>query len=221
MVDKIITVTGSAYFQPILDLSERMIQRERKKLVAGRIGGLENGYAISIVLLLVVALESYVGRVSYLQSRLATGGRPKTNRTSIPDYLAQLISSFRLQKSLTEIFVLRDAIAHGHVWELEISDHAAHGQVLHKATLLPGYGDYKYKVALNPKTRRSSIGGLNLLPSAVGMNEVVKVLDLVYRTLDFLAKKNLLERAAFNYRGRFQGKLFDFWTLSEALKSAV
>lgn len=47
MPDTIITGTGSAYFRPILDLAERMLQKPAKKLVAGRIGGLENGYGAS------------------------------------------------------------------------------------------------------------------------------------------------------------------------------
>lgn len=217
----IVTITGAAYFQPILDLTERLLQRERRKVTAARIGHRENGYALSVVLLLVVALESYVGRVSYLQSNLPKGGTAKPPRTTVPDYLAKLRKSFRLQKSLTEAFVLRDAIAHGHVWELQVSDHSVHGQVLRGAKLLPGYGDYKYQVALNPRTRRSSIGGLNLVPSAVGTNEVYKVLTLVWRTLSFLARSGLLEKAAFSYHGRFQGKPFEFWELRNVLKGAL
>jgi hypothetical protein len=221
MPDTIITVTGSSYFQPILDLTERLIQRERRKVIAGRIGYRENGYSLSIVLLLVVALESYVGRVRYLQGKLASGEKQTPQRISVPDYLMTLRKSFRLQKSLTEVFVLRDTIAHGHIWELEVSDHLTHGQVLHRANLLPGYGDYKYKIVLNPRTRRSSIGGLNLVPSAVGTQEVYKVLTLVWRTLEFLAKTKLLERAAFNFHGRFQSKPFDFWELRNVLKRAL
>ena len=205
----------------MLDLVERLIQRERKQLVAGSIGGLENGYALSVVLLLIVSLESHIGRVSYLQSNLTKGGRTKSPRQPVPDYLAGLRRSFRMQKSLTEVFVLRDAIAHGHVWKLEVSDHMVRGQILRAAALLPGYGDYKYKISLNPRTRRSSILGLNLVPSAVGFAEVEKVLNLVWRTLDFLAKHKLIERAAFAYRGRFQGKLFNFWDLRTVLKNAA
>lgn len=181
MAQTIVTVTGFTYFQPILDLAERLLQRERRKVVAGRVGERENGYSLSIVLLLVVSLESYVGRVSYLQRR-DPKGKVKPPRTTVPDYLATLRKSFGLQKSLTEVFVLRDVIAHGHVWELTVSDHAAHGQILRRADLLPGYGDYKYKVAINPSTRCTSINGLNLVPSAVGREEVFKVFNLVRRT---------------------------------------
>lgn len=219
MSENIITVAGSSYFQPISDLVERLLQRERRKVVAGRVGYPENGYALSIVLLLVVALESYVGRVSYLQREEPKVGKKKG--TSVPDYIASLRKSFGMQKSLTEVFVLRDVIAHSHVWELTVSDHAVHGQVLRAAALLPGYGDYKYKVVINPRTRRSSVLGLNLVPSAVGIREVHKVFTVVWRTLEFLAKSRLLERAAFAHYGRFRGKPFEFWELRHVLKEAL
>jgi hypothetical protein len=217
----LITVTGSALLQPILDLTSSLLRSSPRKMIAGRIGGLENGYAISVVLLLAVALESFVGRVSYLQGQLPRGGAPKLPGTSVPDYIATLRKSFRLKKSLTEVFVLRDVIAHGHVWELEISDHETHLQVLHGATLLAGYGDKKHKRVLNQNTRRSSALALNLVPSAVGLREVYKVVDVVWRTLDFLAKKGLIERQAFSYRGRLNGKPFDFWDVRQLLKDAA
>jgi hypothetical protein len=220
MQETLVTVSGSSYFQPILDLAEKLLLRERGKVVAGKVGYRENGYSLSIVLLLVVALESYVGRVRYLQSNAPGGGQPRPVRMSVPDYLVSLRKSFRLQKSLTEVFVLRDAIAHGHVWELTVSRYAGRGQILLSASLLPGYGDYKHKVVLNPRTKRSTIAGLNLVPSAVGRREVIKVIDLVWRTLEFLARSNLLERSAFSFHGRFQGRPFDFWELPRVLRSA-
>ena len=223
MSDKLITVAGSVYCQPILDLVERLLQKESRKVVAGRIGYRENGYAVSVILLSVVAFESYVGRVRYLQSQRVPPAPPKPEkkkkREAIPDYLAGLSRSFRLQKSLTEVFVLRDVLAHGHVWELDISPHKTHGQILRQATLLPGYGDYKYDVAINPRTRRSTICGLNLVPSAIGLNEVAKVLDIIQRSLESLAKANLIERNSFSFHGRFRGVPFDFWKLPELLRS--
>lgn len=217
----IITVTGSEYLQPVLDLASSLLRNAPRKIIAGRVGGLENGYAISIVLLLVVALESWVGRVSYLQSKLLRGGKPKQPKVSVPDYIASLRKSFRLKKSLTDVFVLRDTIAHGHVWELDISDHETHIQVLHQATLLAGYGDTKHQRTLNQRTRKSSALGLSLVPSAVGTRDVAKVVDVIWRTLDFLAKRGLIERAAFSYRGRLSGRLFDFWELRQVLKDAA
>lgn len=219
MAQTIVTVSGSTYFQPILDLAERLLLKERRKVVAGRVGERENGYSLSMILLLVVALESYIGRVRFLQKR-NRNGKSKPARTSVPDYLTSLRKSFGLQKSLTEVFVLRDVIAHGHVWELEISDHATHGQILRRADLLPEYGDYKYKVVINPRTRRSSINGLNLIPSAVGRDEVIKVFNIIRRTFQFLVRNGLLESAAIQFHGRLRGKPFDFWQLEEELRRA-
>jgi hypothetical protein len=217
----IVTVNGSALLQPILDLSAPLFRGLPRKLTAGGIGGLENGYAISIVLLLVVALESWIGRVSYLQSQLPRGGKPKPMKLSVPEYIGLLRKSFRMKKSLSDVFVLRDVIAHGHVWELEISDHETHGQVLHHAALLAGYGDKKHQGTLNQSTRRSSALSLNLVPSAVGIKDVAKVLDVIWKTMDFLAERGLIERSAFSYSGRLNRKPFDFWDLRQILRDAA
>jgi len=221
MAEELITVVGSSYCRSIEILVERLLKAPPGKVVAGRVGEPENGYALSIVLLLVVMLESFIGRVSDLQFRQKKNGRPKGHRESVPDYLASLRKSFGLRKSLTEVFVLRDAIAHGHVWTLSVSRHKAKGRILRRATLGAGYGDSKYRVALNARTRRTSILGLNLVPEAVGRREVAKVFDVVWRTLDYLARHKLLERSAFNYRGRYDGRPFDFWELRSVLRDAL
>jgi hypothetical protein len=111
--------------------------------------------------------------------------------------------------------------AHTGTWELEVSDHETHLQVLHRATLLSGYGNNKHQCVLNANTRRSSAQGLDLVPSAVGVREVRKVADVVWKTLHFLARNSLLEPNAFEYRGRYQGRPFDFWSFRELLKNAA
>lgn len=221
MRDRIITVVGSGYFQPILDLCERLIQRPRSEVNASRINGRENGYALSIVLLSVVILESFVGRVSDLQERLGANGKPKAFRTSVPAYIAHLRKTFTLEKSLTEVFVLRDAIAHGHVWSLEVSSHARHGQVLRSAALGSQYGNDQFKKRVNPTTRRTRALGMHVVPSAVGREEVVKVLDVTHRVLQFLARSRLIEPNVYSYHGRLHGKPFEFWSILRVLRGAA
>jgi hypothetical protein len=221
MRDRLITVVGSGYFQPILDLAERLVQKPRGKVNASRINGRENGYALSIVLLSVVMLESFVGRVSDLQARLGANGKTKAFRTSVPSYIAQLRRSFTLEKSLTEVFVLRDAIAHGHVWQLEVSSHERHGQLLRSAALGTQYGNEQFKRRVNPNTRRTRALGLHVVPSAVGREEVIKVLDVIHRVLKFLARSHLIEPNVFKFRGRFDCKPFDFWSVLQVLRCAA
>lgn len=219
MRDHHITVVGSAYFQPILDLTERLIQRPSGRAATSCINGRENGYALSIVLLSVVMLESFVGRVSYLQEGLGSRGKAKASRTSVPSYIAGLRKSFTLEKSLIEVFVLRDAIAHGHVWSLEVMSHKNHSQVLQSAALGAQYGNEQFKKRVNPAMRRTRALGLHVVPTAVGRGEVIKVIDVIHRTLKFLARSRLIEPNVFSYRGRFQRRPFEFWSVLEVLRS--
>lgn len=217
--DKLITVNGMAFLQPILDLTASLLRIQPQKLAVGRTSRSENDYAVSVVLLLVVAFESFVGRVSYLQSHLPDG-IPRKRNICIPDYIAALSKSYRLKNSLTEVFILRDAIAHGHIWELEVSDHQTNHKVL-GSKLLPDYGDKKHTLVINPKTRKSSTLTLNLVPRAVGIRDVRKVFDVVYRTLKFLAKKGLIEPQAFTYHARLNGEVLEFWNIQQLLKNAA
>ena len=221
MHDRLITVVGSGYLQPILDLAERLIQQPRGNVKASRINGRENGYALSIVLLSVVMLESFVGRVSDLQARPGAKGKTKAFRTSVASYITQLRKTFTLEKSLTEVFVLRDAIAHGHVWSLQVSSNERHGQLLQSAALGAAYGNEQFKKRVNLATRRTRALGLHVVPSAVGREEVIKVLDVIHRVLKFLARSRLIEPNVFSFHGRLRGKPFEFWSVLQVLRSAA
>jgi len=221
MRDRLITVVGSGYFQPILDLIDRLIQQPKGKLNASRINGRENGYSLSIILLSVVMLESFVGRVSDLQARVGSKGRTKAFRTSVPSYIAQLRKTFTLEKSLTEVFVLRDAIAHGHVWSLEVSSHERHGEIPRSAALSAQYGNEQFKRRVNPTTRRTRALGLHVVPSAVGREEVIKVLDVIHRVLNCLARSRLIEPNVFSFHGRLHGRPFEFWSVLQVLRGAA
>lgn len=221
MPERLITVAASGFFQPILDLCERMVQRPRQPVVASRVAFRDNGYALSVVLLAVVMFESFIGRVSDLQGRPGASGRTIRPRESVPDYLIALRKSFPLEKSLIEVFVLRNAIAHGHVWSLTVSPHATRGSVLREAKLGAAYGNAQHRLRVNPNTRRTRALGLHVVPSAVGRDEVVKVLGVIHRVLLFLVGAKLLEPNVIAYHGRFQSRPFDFWRVIEVVDRAA
>ena len=221
MAEDIITVVGSSYYQPITDLIHRLLAHERLGATSVKRGYRENGYSSAIILLLVVSFESYIARVSYLQRQRPKGGKPKMKKTSVPDYLAQLRKSFSLQKSLTEAFVLRDVLAHNHLWTLTVSHHERRHLILRRAVKDAEFGDYKYSVAVNPKTRRTSVLGLNVVPTSVGLREVAKVFDVLWRALQFLEKAELLERAAFDTNVRYGGQSQKFWGLRNVVRAAL
>ena len=221
MAKDFITVVGSSYYEPIADLIDRLLARSRSGSTPVNIGHRENGYCCSIVLLLVVTLESYVTRVNFLQRQKGRKGKRKLKGASVPDYLASLRKKFSLKKSLTEVFVLRDLLAHNHLWTQTVSQHKTHYLILRDAVLDPEFGDYKYSVSVNQKTRRTKVLGLNVVPTKVGLSEVVKVFGVIWRVLSFLQRSKLLEPAAFRGSVRFQGKTQEFWELRHVVKSAL
>ena len=210
-MEDMITIVGSDYYEPIADLLHKLLARERLGATTVKRGCRENGYSSAIVVLLVVAFESYVSRVNFLQTQKGAAGIRKTKRTSVPEYLKQLRKSFSLQKSLTEVFVLRDVLVHNHLWTLTTSPHQSKHLILHRAVKDAEYGDSKYPVFVNPRTRRTSSLGLNVVPTSVGLREVAKVMDVLWRTFQFLEKAKLLERAAFDTNVRYDGRMQKFW----------
>ena len=139
----------------------------------------------------------------------------------MPDYLAQLRKSFSLQKSLTEVFILRDVLAHNHLWTLTVSHHESKHLILRHAVKDAEFGDYKYKVSVNTRTRRTSALGLNIVPTSVGLREVAKVFDVLWRSFQFLEKAKLLERAAFDKHVWYGGQSKKFWELRHLIQAAL
>ena len=218
--DDRITVVGQRYFQPILDLAQMLLSRPTGEMTSSCLGHHENSYSLCIVLLSVVMFESLVGRVNFKQKSLGIEGKPIQKREPIPKYISRLRKSFTLEKSLSEVFVLRDVIAHGHVWLLESSSTTGQHSQLRNATKGEEYGNNAFKDRVNLKTQRTKALGLHVVPTAIGRQEVVKVLDTIFRTLQFLAHSQLIEPVAFSFPGRFKGHPFDFWSIVDVLRNA-
>ena len=82
-IPDIVTVVGSAYFQPISDLVQNLLRKPPGGPFPAGMGVRENGYSASLVVLLVAVLESYTARLRFVRnSELTAGGR------STPDLLA-------------------------------------------------------------------------------------------------------------------------------------
>lgn len=216
----IITVVGSAYYEPIADLLHKLLPHVGRGATTVKRGYYENGYSAAVVVLLVVAFESHIARVNFLQRQMGAAGKPKRKRVPVPDYLQELRKSFRLQKSLTEVFVLRDVLVHNHLWTLTISPHQTKHLILRRAIRDVECGDYKYSVSVNAQTRRTSVLGLNVVPTSVGLRDVARVMDVLWRALQFLEKSQLLERAAFDTNVRYAGQMQKFWELRDVLGTA-
>jgi hypothetical protein len=76
----------------------------------------DNAYATSIVLLLIASVESYATRLRYVRGPALNG-----KKYTVPNYIKHVFPDFLFVKALIEVFVLRDAIFHNHLWEVQFT----------------------------------------------------------------------------------------------------
>lgn len=205
----LISILGSSYCQPIADLIEQWMSRPQPKSNTVKSSLLECGYAASVVLLLVAMFESYVVRVRHIRRA------PPKLRTAL-EVLFHLYPRLRHRKALKDVYVLRDTIFHNHLWEIEYSCGSS-GIVLRGAVRNPAFGDKKYFVRVNPKTRRTKALGLSVVPIRVDRRDARRVFQTVWKTLLFLEYKNRNQCYVSQLDVRFCGKIVLFGNLVRRL----
>lgn len=211
--EQLVSILGSGYFQPIADLVERSLKW--RVTTRGSVNALyyDNIYATSIILLMVAALESYATRLRYFHRTVAAG-----ERLTVANFIKRVFPGFRLQKSVTEVFVLRDAIFHNHLWEI---DFTWRPMTLRSAKLLPHREDAKFKAIIDHRTRRSRNLRLHLVPTQVTRRDALKVIDVVWKVLLFLEKKDRRYCYVSDHHVPFRGKMRLFTEVRDALAKAL
>jgi hypothetical protein len=148
-------------------------------------GSPENGYSCSICVLGVIALESFIMRARYVNK----ADHP-IDRKSCVEFLKSLYPDFDRVEELREIFVLRDIIAHNHLWKIDFAWDEEWGMKFLVASKDPASGDQKYKSCVNMDTLKTTKLRLNVNPIKIGKPEVVRVIEEVWNTLTFLENKD-------------------------------
>ena len=223
MPDKQISILGSAYCQPIADLMERWLTRPQTTPNAVQSGVIECGYASSIILLLVAMFESYAVRTRYVQ-RTKIPAKPSNKlrqelRTAL-GLMFFLYPQLRHRKALIDTYVLRDAIFHNHLWEIEFSWRGSPGMILHGAAKDPAFGDTKYFSRVNIHKRQTKALGLHIVPTRIDRRDVHKVFKTIWETLLFLESENRFQCYVSTEYVRFRGDLILFSDLLRKLSEA-
>lgn len=213
--ETLVSILGSSYFQPIADLIDRWFSRPRPRSNAVQSGYYEHGYATSVILLLVAMFESYVVRVRYLHR----GAVPNKLRSAI-DVLAYIYPSIRNKKALTDVYVLRDAVFHNHLWEIEFSWGGSPAMVMHGAAKHPAFGDTKYAPRVNSQTRRTKALGLSIVPTRVNRTDTRKVFETAWNTLLFLEEKDRNQCYVSHIHVRYRKKTVLFGGLIDEFNNA-
>jgi hypothetical protein len=147
-------------------------------------GGVENGHAAAIVMLAAVLFEATINLTRYQKKELIT---QKTRHPT--DYFAKISLYPELAKDIEEVFAVRDAIAHNHLWDAQVGcDENGTLKFTDTPSLVEGYGDKRRQQVLDPKSRCSWRLKLNLFPQRIGRRDAYVVLKTIVRALKTLEK---------------------------------
>jgi len=172
-----VPVILASLLQPIADLFSQMDARGPRGPNEVQASGVENGYAASIIVLSIVVVESALNRTRYV--------RKEHEREHPIDTLSRL-GARDIADDAEELFVVRDAIAHNHLWDATFRWDDEVGMRLSSARRLPGYGDKKFERAVDPARRMTKRLGLDVFPTRVHRGTAVVVLKKCVEILQFL-----------------------------------
>jgi len=201
MKDSLVTIIGSSYFEPISTLLEKLNRNTKNSPNEVQASHLENGYAASICLLAVVCLESYVMRVRYVNN--AT--QKEIDKASVPKYIKTLYSDFSYENELIEIHILRDLIAHNHLWEINFLWDQEVDMNLDSINRR-SKGDKKYEQYVDTNNNTTKTLKLNVNPIKVCKDDAIIVLQTMWKTLLFLEDKNRNQCYVSHLSVRHEGK---------------
>lgn len=170
-----VSVIGVSYLFPITALLEELDALKTKNPNEVQASTFENGYSAAIIVLTVLLLESAISRTQYVNG--------ETPPRKPLDFVGVTYPDSGFSNKLEELFVLRDVIAHNHLWEAKFYWDENLKMRLVSANIVKGYGDKKFSKVMNPNSRTTRLLNLNLFPTRICYTDTLIVLK---NAVDFL-----------------------------------
>jgi hypothetical protein len=178
-----ITILAGNYMQPLGMLIERLVAKRREGLQGIKANEHETDWAISSILIAVVMFEGWLMRVRYDLGATAPA------ETRAPEFYEALRKTYSLP-DVTEAFVMRDIVAHNHLWTVTFAwDDCGHQLV--DSNLMTG-GDKKYKRVVDSITGLTIGHQLHANPKLIDRTDVKKVLQIILAAMQALEREQLL-----------------------------
>ncbi|MFH2036454.1 MAG: hypothetical protein ABIJ45_08630 [Candidatus Zixiibacteriota bacterium] len=187
MSEKYLPIIGSNYFYPILYLLEQVNGKYSNKINSVQVSPLENGYAVAIITLTVFCLESYLIRSRQIMIDFNKYEKP-LRKEHVIDFFKNGFKNEILLLELTELIIIRDVIAHNHIWDVDI-DWTTNGlEFANEPKHLgrPLFGDKKFETNLNVLERKTRELKLNIFPTKIGTLDAIKVIKSMYKILKLI-----------------------------------
>ncbi|MFA6015423.1 MAG: hypothetical protein WC742_10175 [Gallionellaceae bacterium] len=212
--EKIISCLASNYKQPIAVLVERLLAVQLPEQPDGKSRESEVDYAIALITLLVLQFESLLSRARHFdkdtKEKYAMQWMVSLNDTALDSII----------KRLNEVYFLRNAIAHNHIWSY--TQHWEEGKAYYSnfdlnfawqssekefKKIVGGKLPYQFL----PSTR---LLGLVVVPDFIGRKDVAIVFKTIKDVLDILYKAGHIDSGSGRPTVRFNDKLsYSFWSL--------
>ena len=212
-IPDVITIIGSSYYQPIADLVDKLIAAASRRQAGSESSHAENGYAAACVVLLVALLESFTARVRFKRGTEIKGTPP------VPDLIATLFPSCPTNGLLHEVFLLRNIVAHNHVWHLDVSQGTENPKTLAEPRALGFSVNKNYESLVDVAALRTVTLNLSATPDRVGVSEVRAVFETVWLTLEHMNSVSFDHTPLAGRQVSFRGSRVAFESLGQALSA--
>jgi len=214
-IPDVITVIGFAYLQPISDLLERLLEKSISKAGPAGVSDHENGYSAATILLLVALLESFTARLRFVRKSEGVSGSLST-----PELLPKFFPALDIEDDLVEVCLVRNVLAHNHIWHMDVSDFPAVGApTLATPKELGFHTNKEYEHVVDVSIRRTRKLSLNVTPTLVDRSDVRKVFKVVWSTLEFMHAADFRHTPLAGRTVRFQGQRRQFEALLDEFES--
>lgn len=182
MSNPYITMIASEWADPIADLSASWQKRMVANPHISHMTPQDRGTCCAIILLFVVMLESYTVRADFdIESEEGIDIKKSSGRKFDARGWWEK-SNYHAKEDVVDVFVMRDAIAHNHLYGYD----DPHPALPIKYTHLDG-GDNKFR----SRTREGRLTrtGLSCIPGEIGPNEVIGISRISEGALRLLCEK--------------------------------
>lgn len=157
--------------------------------------------------------ESILNRMKYLEKEDAS--------SKALDFVKKTEWAQPFYDSLLEIFVVRDVIAHNHIWEAAIYWDENFDMKLDEAHIIEGYGDRKFREVANHYTRQTTKLHLNLFPTRINWDDFLIVFKELMGFLVAVEKQNANYFRISNEFVQFKGNIVKFTEVAKSLSVSL
>jgi hypothetical protein len=195
----------------------------------------ENAHASAVVVFSALLLESLTRRATYMIDEaspvLRALGEPVSRRRgesplsgfdvlpALNRLLSAAVDADVELGEIVEVFVLRDALVHNHLWVVGYAPDGSDIVVLEANLAAPHFGDAKYRGAV--RDGRTVNLGLTVVPTQVNRADAAKVLAVVARAIRFLSAQPGASIELTSFMARVQDDSLGIEAVADRLRAAA